>query len=227
MIIAAHQPQYMPWLGYFDKLAQSDHFVLLDTVQFKKNEWQNRNRIKSARGWQWLTVPVSFRFPEKIAEVSINNQGQWQKAHNQSLITNYHKAPFFDWVMSFWQEIYDRSWKNIAELNIHIIKKLTSMLDIKTRIHVASELGEFPAGPDERLIALVRHFGGKTYLAGSGGKQYMDMKKWQTAGVDVTFQEYNHPVYPQLFGSFESNLSILDLLFNCGPKSIATLRGTQ
>ena len=96
MIVAVHQPQYLPWLGYFDKIDRADVFVLLDTVQFKKNEWQNRNRIKTAAGPQWLTVPVTYRFPQRIAEVGVNNRERWQHKQRQAIVSNYRKAPFWE-----------------------------------------------------------------------------------------------------------------------------------
>ncbi len=95
MIVSVHQPQYLPWLGYFDKIERSDIFVFLDNVQFKKNEWQNRNKIKTSEGWQWLSVPVIHKFMQKISEVKINNTVWWGKKHLNALVTNYSKAPFF------------------------------------------------------------------------------------------------------------------------------------
>jgi hypothetical protein len=93
LIVAVHQPQYLPWLGYFDKIRRADIFSYLDCVQYKKNDWQNRNRIKTSQGWQWLTVPVRFQFPEKICEVKINQTVKWHKKHLQALVTNYRRAP--------------------------------------------------------------------------------------------------------------------------------------
>ncbi|QTA79487.1 WbqC-like domain-containing protein [Desulfonema limicola] len=101
MTAAVHQPQYLPWLGYFDKMDKADVFCYLDNVQFKKNEWQNRNRIKTSKGWQWITMPVCYRFPQKINEVEINNNVKWQRKHLQALITNYSKSPFFEKFLPF------------------------------------------------------------------------------------------------------------------------------
>lgn len=227
MIIAVHQPQYMPWLGYFAKMAGADHFILLDTVQYKKNEWQNRNRLKTATGWQWMTVPVAFNFPETLHQVRIINSQNWQRAHHQSMVTNYRRAPFFDHAMTWLTPFFTQQWETLAELNIAMVRSLADYLGITTPIHVASKLGAFPEKPDERLIDLVRHFNGTKYLAGSGGQGYMNLNKWRAAGIDVEFQDYHHPTYPQLFGSFESNLSVVDLIFNCGPDSLNFLRNTR
>jgi hypothetical protein len=223
MIISVHQPQYLPWLGYFDKIDRADVFVLLDNVQFKKNEWQNRNKIKTANGWQWLTVPVMYKYPQLINEVEINNKDKWQHRQRQTIISNYKKSPFWSLLEGFFEEIFSSEWQYISQLNIHVVKRLAGLLGITTPIHVASELGEFPEDPDDRLIALTKHFNAGVYLAGGGGKGYMDMEKYDRAGIEVIFQEYSHPVYDQLFGAFEPFMSVVDLIYNHGEKSLDML----
>jgi WbqC-like protein family len=225
MIVSIHQPQYLPWLGYFDKIDRADVFVLLDTVQYKKNEWQNRNRIKTARGAQWLTVPVTHHYPQLICEVGVNSRERWQHRQRQALVTNYRKAPFWGHLEELFEEIFSRPWETISELNIHVVKRLAAILGIETPIHVASGLGSFPEDPDERLIALTKLFGAGTYLAGNGGHGYMDMRKYEQAGIEVLFQDYRHPRYDQLFGEFEANMSVIDLIYNHGDESHSILRG--
>jgi hypothetical protein len=227
MIVAVHQPQYLPWLGFFDKMDRADIFVLLDTVQYKKNEWQNRNRIKTAAGPQWLTVPVTYRFPQRIDEVGVNNRERWQHQHRQTLVSNYRKAPFWDGLAPFLEEVLTPTWERLAPLNVFVIRRLAEILGIATPMHLASELGPLPENPDERLIAIAKHFGADTYLAGAGGLDYMDLDRYARSGVNVLFQDYRHPVYAQRFGAFEPNLSILDLLFNHGPESLNILRGER
>jgi len=215
-------------LGYFDKIDRADVFVLLDTVQYKKNEWQNRNRIKTANGPQWLTVPVCFRYPQLIQEVEINNRERWQHKHWQALKTNYARAPYWDFLKPFFEEILDQPWEKIAPLNITVVRRLCELLGIETPIHIASELGTFPEDPDERLIAITRHFGADTYLAGSGGYNYMNLDAYRSAGIKVIFQEFRHPVYRQLFSDeFISHLSVIDLVFNHGPESLNIIRSTR
>mgnify|MGYP001289255858 CR=1 FL=1 len=226
MIVGVHQPQYLPWLGYFAKIDRADVFVLLDTVQYKKNEWQNRNRIKTADGWQWLTVPVTYRFPQRIDEVAVNNRERWQHKQRQAIASNYRKAPFWDGLAPLLEEILAPTWEMIAPLNIFGVKRLAAILGIETPLYVALELGEFPKDPDERLIAITKHFGADTYLAGSGGRGYMALDRYARSGVKVIFQEYDHPVYEQLFGAFEPCMSVVDLLFNHGKESLKILRGT-
>ena len=225
MIVSVHQPQYLPWLGYFDKIDRADVFVLLDTVQYKKNEWQNRNRIKTAQGPQWITVPVLYRYPQLICEVGVNGRERWQHRHQQALATNYRKAPHWGHLEGLFEEIFSRSWETVSELNIYVVRRLAALLGIATPIHVASELGTFPEDPDERLIALTKHFGAGTYLAGGGGHAYMDLAKYERAGVEVLFQDYRHPRYSQLFGEFEPNMSVIDLIYNHAEKSLSILRG--
>ena len=225
MVVAAHQPQYLPWLGYFQKIDRADIFVLLDNVQFKKNEWQNRNRIKTAQGWQWLTVPVLYKYPQLINEVMINNKVNWQHKQRQAILSNYRKAPHYERLGGFFEDIFSTSWQFVSQLNVAVVKRLTAILGMDTSLYVASELGEFPQDPDERLIGITKHFRADTYLAGAGGRGYMDLDKYTQSGTEVIFQDFKHPVYSQLFGEFEPFMSVIDLIFNHGDKSVAIIRG--
>ncbi|MEW6334451.1 MAG: WbqC family protein [Thermodesulfobacteriota bacterium] len=227
MIVAVHQPQYLPWLGYFDKIDRADVFVLLDTVQFKKNEWQNRNRIKTTGGPQWLTVPVINRFPQPISEVEINNRERWQHRQWQAMITNYRNAPCWDCAAAFLEEIFTPVWEYLAPLNIFVVKRLAEILGITTPLYAASELPAFPGSRDEKLIAITKHFGADTYLAGDGGRDYMDLDRFEKNSIKVLFQKYRHPVYEQKFGAFEPFMSVMDLLCNRGSESLRILRGEQ
>lgn len=224
MIVAIHQPQFMPWLGYFDKLDRCDHFVLLDTVQYKKNEWQNRNRIKTAQGPQWLTVPVRFRFPAAIREVTVNENTNWRHKHWQSLVTNYPRAPHWEALEPALRELYERPWSELAELNRATVEMLVAALGIDTNTTWASHLEGIGDDPTGRLVDLCRALGADTYLSGTDGASYMDLDQFQEAGIEVIFQEYDHPTYPQLFGEFQSHLSALDLVLNCGRDSLSILR---
>lgn len=221
MMVAIHQPQYLPWLGYFNKIKQADIFCFLDTVQFKKNEWQNRNRIKTAQGWQWLTVPVRFRFPDPINAVRIQNRQNWRHKHLQALMTNYRKTPFFDAYFSLFRDIYDREWRSLAELNIMLIEQLTDALGVPRPLFLrASSLAGISDHPTDRLIDICQSVSADTYLSGPAGADYMDVDRFRGRGVSVIFQDFAHPVYPQRFGEFISHLSAVDLLFNRGPESV-------
>ena len=227
MIVSVHQPQYLPWLGYFDKIDRADVFVLLDNVQFKKNEWQNRNKIKTAQGWQWLTVPVMYKYPQLISEVTINNGVNWQHKQKQAILSNYKKAHCYEFLEPFFEDLFSSTWEFISQLNIEMVKKLIAMLGIETPLYVASELGGFPQDPDERLIAITKYFNADTYLAGAGGREYMDIEKYDKIGLKVIFQDFTHPVYDQLFGEFEPFMSVIDLIFNHSDRSLMIIRGNK
>jgi len=221
MRLAAHQPQYLPWLGYFDKMARVDLFVLLDTVQFKKNEWQNRNRIRTSTGWQWLTVPVHHRFPMRISEVRIDDNADWRRKHKAALRQAYAKAAHRGTILPHLEELIDRPVGDLATLNIGCVRTLAVLLGVATRVVTASSLADVPDGPDDRLIALCRMFGATTYLAGQGGHGYMDLGAWRRAGIAVEFQEFRHPVYTQGYLDFTPNLSAVDTLVHLGPGCLA------
>ena len=217
VILAAHQPQYLPWLGYFDKMARADRFVLLDTVQYKKNEWQNRNRIRGAAGWQWLTVPVHARFPARVDAVLADETAPWRRKHAATLGQAYARAAHRDEVLPALERFLQRPLERLAEINLEAIRLLASLLEVQTETILASTLSGIPEGPDARLIALCRRFGADCYLAGAGGRDYMDMEAWRRAGIEVVFQEFRGPVYDQGRAGFEANLSAVDFLMHCGP----------
>jgi hypothetical protein len=223
-VVAIHQPQYLPWLGYFDKLDRCDIFCLLDTVQYKKNEFQNRNRIKTAQGWQWLTVPVTYRFPQRINEVGINLTVDWQRKHLQALKTNYGKAPFFDTYMASFEEFYQQSYELLAEVNVGCIRLLLELLGLERKLVLASSLPVETEDPTLRLVEICKTLEGDTYISGKDGANYMDLDIFHSHQVQILLQEFKHPEYPQCYDAFEPNLSIVDLLFNCGPESMAIIR---
>ncbi|MGH7275141.1 MAG: WbqC family protein [Nitrospiria bacterium] len=223
MRVAIHQPQYLPWLGYFDKVDQVDLFVMLDNVQFKKNEWQNRNRIKTAQGWQWMTVPVFHQYPEKIGDIRINNQVDWKRKHLHAVQTNYNRSPYFRDYYPFFEDLYKKEWPALSVLNCNIIEYLMGILGIKRKILLSSQM-KLRDGPTERLIDICRAVGADTYLTGKGGENYLDLDRFEEANINVELQSFEHPVYPQLYGPFEPALSVIDLLFNCGPQSLDILR---
>lgn len=223
MIVAVHQPQYLPWLGYFDKIDRADAFVFLDDVQYKKNEWQNRNRIRTAQGWQWISVPVLNQFAQQIKDVRINNRVRWKKKHFHALLYNYAKSPYFEEHRPFFERTYNRGWEYLLDINTHVIEYLVSALGINTEIVIASNLN-VRNHPTERLIDICKALGADTYLAGKGGYKYMDMEKFRQAGIKVLFQDFKHRAYSQLFGTFEPFMSVVDLLFNHGKESLNIIR---
>ncbi len=227
MILAAHQPQYLPWLGYFAKLAQVDIFVLLDTVQFKKNEWQNRNRIRGAGGSQWLTVPVRHRFPQRIHEVEIAGD-RWARKHRATLEQSYARFPFLKQEADLLEALYAPRWGSLVDLNVACVRLLAARFGITTPIRLSSEIDELEdTQADERLIGLCRRLGAEVYLAGAGGQDYMDLERWRAAGIRVHFQHFTHPRYPQGREPFVSALSAIDMLLTCGKESFTFVREAQ
>jgi hypothetical protein len=203
---------------------QADVFCFLDNVQYKKNEWQNRNRIKTAHSWQWITVPVCFRFPQKINKVEINTTQPWVKKHLQALVTNYSKAPYFEDYFSTFEECLRRDWKWLFELNIFLIEHIGKLLGVQQKQTIlASEL-PLSNDPTGRLVDICKSVGADTYLAGQDGANYMNLERFDENNINVIFQEFQHPVYSQLFNEFQSHLSVVDLLFNCGPESVEIIR---
>ena len=225
MIAAIHQPQYIPWLGYMNKMAAADIFIFLDTVQFKKNDWQNRNRIKKAGGWQWMTVPVCYHYPEKISEVKINNKSRWREKHWQTLITNYNRAPYFETYADFFRDTFNRKWELLIDLNIHIIKFLAGVWSLKAHIMKASQLGANHEDPTNRLVGICKELKADTYLSGKDGPKYMDINQFYNNNISICYQEFYSDAYPQLFEEFIPDLSSIDLLFNCGPEGKKIIEG--
>jgi hypothetical protein len=221
--VAIHQPHYLPWLGYFDKLESADLFILLDTVQFKKHEWQNRNRIRTKDGWQWLTVPIVDRFPERIDQVEINARTDWQRKHCQALRLHYGSAPYWAPLGPELIALLQEPWTRLCDLNLAVLDLLCRQLGITTPRHLASTM-EAREEPTDRLVDLCRAVGGSIYLAGQGGGAYMDVGRFSQAGIAVQIQDYQHPEYPQRYTPFVSHLAVVDLLFNCGPESLQILR---
>ena len=228
MILSVHQPQYLPWLGYFDKIAGSDLFVFLDEPQFKKREFQNRNRIKGPQGEIWLTVPVvsKGKFEQPIKDVLIDNSQAWQKNHWQTLSLNLKKAPFWAQYSPGLEAFYTTPYSHLCDLNFKMSLWFFEQLGLKTPWKIESEIGTSTVST-ERLIELCKKTGSTGYYSGSGGKDYMDEERFKQEGLDLSYQHYSHPSYPQRFADkgFLPYMSIVDLLMNVGPDSLKVLRG--
>jgi hypothetical protein len=224
LIVTIHQPQYLPWLGYFDKIDKADIFVILDNVQYKKNEWQNRNRIKTANGWQWLSVPVLYKFPQKINQVRINNGVDWRRKHLNALSMNYGKSPYLNEYRSFLEDTFLKEWEYLVDININFIDFFIQKMGIDTKTPLASKLS-LREDPTYRLIDICKEVGADTYLAGKDGRNYMDIESFEKENINIIFQDFQHPTYNQLFGNFEPNMSVIDLLFNYGEESFNIIRG--
>ncbi len=223
MRVAIHQPQFMPWLGYLDKIDQADLFVVLDSVQFKKNEWQNRNRIRTAQGWQWITVPVLHKFGQRLDEVRINQQRDWQGRHLRALEMHYGRAPHLDQYLKELREIYRRTWDRLTDINLAVIRWLLDAFGIKTPLRLASEM-HLRNEPTDRLIDICRAVGATQYVAGAGAAHYLDRMRFEASGVWLEEQHFRHPIYPQCYEPFVPGMAAIDLLLTCGDDAINRLR---
>ncbi len=217
MIVAAHQLQYLPYTGFFNKMMQSDVFVLVDSVQFQKKEFQNRNRIRTKDSWMWLTVPVLVKgkFFQQIKDVKINNNERWKIAHLRSILINYAKAPYISEYKDKLTEIYSKDWTNLVHLNYDLIKFVMGELKIKTKIIVGSEIG-ISGKKTDILLDICRKTGADTYLSGPGGRNYVDINKLRENGIQHFFQDFKHPVYTHHTNKFIPSICILDILLNKG-----------
>lgn len=215
--VAIHQPQYLPYLGFFHKLNRCDVFIALDDVQFQKGGHQNRNKIKHQNGWQWITVPVTHSSNQLINEVTINTRMAWARKHWQAIVTNYTPAPYFEDYCEGLQAILEHDIPDLCSLNLALTDWVMQCLGLEQKVVLSSDLA-VEGTATERLVNLCGAVEADTYLSGPGGRNYMDLDLFEEAGIDVQFQAFEPPVYEQLFpeAGFIPNLSIVDALFCCG-----------
>lgn len=228
LVVGILQPSYLPWLGYFEQISRADVFVFYDDVQFEKGSWRNRNRIKTPQGAHWLTVPVLTKgqdFPA-INQVRVNNAESWQKKHLRTLAQYYSKAQHYGRYAPGLAELLDRPWEGLCALNMALIRHLAAELGIATPFVLSSELG-VPGSGAPRLVEIMAHLGGTVFYEGAAGRGYIDEALFSARGMRVEYQDYDHPVYPQLHGDFVPFLSVVDLLFNHGPNSLSILTRSQ
>jgi hypothetical protein len=221
-VVAIHQPNFLPWIGYFHKMSQADVFVLLDNVQFSKGSYANRVKIKARSGQEvWLTIPVHLSRGSKqlYNEIGIAYDHKWPARQSNLLQHSYHEAPFFDRYFDDLVAILTVRHSNLASLNITLIRYLKEELGIQTRLKVASELGQSLGDKSVRLLNICQLLEADTYLSGQGARAYNDEMLFTSHGVKLIYHQFACPVYPQLHRDFVANLSIVDLLFNHGPES--------
>lgn len=228
MILSAHQPNYLPYIGFFNKIANCDVFAIWDTVQFVKRGpfgWQHRNKIRTKNGCIWLTVPVltKGKFQQPIIETYINNSMPWQRKHWRSIYLNYSKAPYFNKYSGFFEEVYKKRWEKLADLSEAIIRYIVGILGIKTKIIKCSDLMLNSHGTD-LIIEACKKIGSDTFLSGKHGKEYLDEERFKENNIKLTYQNFKHPCYRQLYEPFIENMSVVDLLFNEGENSLKIIQ---
>lgn len=215
MILSAHQPAYLPWLGYFHKIAISDVFVILDDVQFEKNSFTNRNKIKTPNGSIWVGVPMSMdgHIGKTIKEMEISNKFNWAEKHWKSIYLNYKKAPYFNLYCDFLEDTYKKEWSSLTNLTENMTEYFLEQLGIETKIYRQSEI-KTQHKKQELIVELCRELNADTFVFGKLGANYADRDYFEDNNINIYFQEYNHPIYEQIWGKFIPNLAVIDLLFN-------------
>lgn len=217
MKIAIHQPNYLPYIGFFDKMNDVDLFVIYDDAQFNKGDFQHRNKIRIFHGWKWLTVPVK-KNKVPIRDVEILNEMKikdliWSDSHLKSIKESYMGAPYYEKYISEFEEIYMSTHHKLIDLNMEIIYLIRSALNINTRLIFSSEL-EIKSKASEKLVNIMEALDGDIYLSGRMGQNYLDTSLFEKKGIKVEYQKFQHPTYKQKFEGFEENMSAIDALFN-------------
>lgn len=218
MIVTAHQPAYLPWLGYIHKIALSDTYVILDNVQFEKNSFTNRNKIYSTQGELMLTVPLQMKghIGKPIKEIRISNIENWRKKHWNSIKQSYTKAPFFERYVSELESFYSKEWVFLIDLTLGMLNFWLKEMNIKTKIIKQSEIG-INSQKQDMVFDLCKATNADVYISGELGQDYLNAEPFKQAGTEVYFQNYQHPIYPQYRKKdFVPNLGIIDLLMNVG-----------
>jgi hypothetical protein len=218
VIVSAHQPNFAPWLGFYDKARQSDVLVLLDTVQFIKRGYQNRTQVKASNGPQWLTVPVisKGRYDQATRDVEIDETTKWRPVHLRTLRTVLAKAPYRDELIDVVEPIYARDdVHELVALNVALIRAVADRLGLTTRLVLASEL-DVPGSSTRLMVNLTKAVGGDVYLSGPTGRKYLEPERFPAAGLELRYHEFTLFEYPQLHGEFVPGLSCFDYVANCG-----------
>jgi len=217
------QPSYIPWRGYFHQIQKADLFVFYDDVQYDKNGWRNRNRVKGSGGSQWLTIPVltkgSVVNHTPINQVPIKWNEPWSKKHWATIRQLYARAPYLRAYKPLLQEFYGRRTPLLADFTIDLTVALAELLSIKTTKFLRSSQLPAQGQKTDRLLSILRHVGATHYISGPSAKGYLEEERLQAAGITLEYMNYNYPEYPQLSAPFDPQLSILDLLFMTGPNA--------
>lgn len=225
MLVAIHQPHYLPWLRYVEKIARADAFIVLDNIQYNKNGWQNRNRIKRCAAPALLTVPIHGGFQAPLDTIRIDNHRPWARKHIQSLRQAYARAPFYASHCAGIESILAQPWEHLNTLNRALLECIVSALDIKTPLYFASDL-KVPGEATLRLINLIKAVGGTAYYSGAYALDaYLDAEALARAGIALVLQDWTSPEYPQGDTPFIPDLSIVDMLAYCGPETLPRIMG--
>ncbi len=218
-IATIHQPNYLPWIGLFSKVMQTNCLIIADVFQYMPIV--RRNKIRTVYGSSYLTIPVGAHLTSaRILEVPLPKDSRWQREHWREIYRNYQKSPYFEEYKGYLESIYQRDYRFLWQINLEIIIYLMRCFNIKVEIILASDLNLDPElKHTDTLIDILKKAGASTYISGPSGKDYLEVEKFSQNGIGLKFFKFQHPVYQQRYPGFESNLSAIDLLFNMGPRS--------
>jgi len=226
MKVFISQSNYIPWKGYFDAINEADIFVLYDDMQYTKGDWRNRNQIKTPNGLKWLSIPVQVKgkYYQKINETKVVDNN-WRKKHWQSVVQNYSKTPFFKEYGSLFEDLYLSSREQLlSRINYSFLIAIAKLLGITSQIKWSSEF-ELKGDKNQKLINICKELKVTQYLSGPTAADYLDENLFSQSGIEVKWMDYtSYAEYPQLFGSFEHGVTILDLIFNTGPKATTFMK---
>lgn len=223
--IAILQSNYLPWKGYFDIIASVDEFIFYDEMQYTKNDWRNRNKIKTVNGSKWITIPIytkgHIENKIKINQAKISDHS-WSSSHWSIIRQNYCKAPYFDEYAPLFKDLYSELSNEplLCKVNYCFIKLICDILKLSTKLTFCEDYGVV-GKKTESLIDLIQKANGTEYISGPSAKSYIDESLFDNNNITLTWMDYSHyKEYPQLYPPFEHNVSIIDLIFNCGPNSL-------
>ena len=229
-VLVAHQPEYFPWLGFIAKAQLADVYYIVDTVQYVKEHWHSRNKIRKKDGWLWINTPV-LQSKSKILmwpEAKIDNTKPWKRKQLSSIQMCYSRTKYYKEIYAELEEIYSKDYEYLIDFNEQIIKYAFKKFNINIPVYKTSELikeGHDISGIKTDLILnMCKAANAKTFIFGQDGKTYIEEDKFKQSGVEYKFQNFKHPVYKQRHPEFESHMSFIDLLFNYGPNSIEILK---
>jgi hypothetical protein len=224
MRVGVIQSNYLPWRGYFDFMDDVDLFVVHDDLQFTKGDWRNRNRLRTPRGLQWITVPVHYRHTaQRIDDTEIDHSRNWQREHRNLIAAHLGSAPYVRDVHALLEPAFDAGHRTISQLNVALMQAICGYLAIATPLRFSSEFG-LTSSRTERLIELLTAVGATTYLSGPTARAYLDESRFRECGIALEYKAYDYAPYPQAFEPFDGAVSIVDTIANCGPATRAILK---
>jgi hypothetical protein len=219
-IVTIHQPNYLPWLGLFSKIALTDCFIIVNDVQYTSNSVINRNKIRTKEGWIYLTVPVGkSHTSQKIRDVLLHGDRGWMKKHWKAIKQNYSRAAFFAQYQNFFEELYQKDFKYLWQLNVEITSYLLRCFKIDVEVITTSSMQLEGLHKTDLLIKVLKNVGANVYLSGPSGRNYLDFEKFPKNNIDLKFFQFKHPVYQQAYPGFEPAMAAIDMLFNLGPQA--------